>query len=48
MSEKSNIGFVRFMAIVSNYIEYLRYKYGLSFYEVVKECSKELIKKGIS
>ncbi|MFU8653696.1 hypothetical protein [Methanotorris formicicus] len=36
-SEKSNIGFVRFMAIVSNCIEYLRYKYGLSFYEVVKE-----------
>ncbi|MFU8653808.1 hypothetical protein [Methanotorris formicicus] len=30
-SEKSNIGFVRFMAIVSNCIEYLRYKYGLSF-----------------
>ncbi|EHP85758.1 hypothetical protein MetfoDRAFT_1240 [Methanotorris formicicus Mc-S-70] len=46
-SEKSNIGFVRFMAIVSNCIEYLRYKYGLSFYEVIKECSKELIKKGI-
>jgi hypothetical protein len=47
-SEKSNIGFVRFIAMVSNCIEYLSYKYGLSFYEVVKECSKELIKKGIS
>jgi hypothetical protein len=47
-SEKSNIGFVRFMAVVSNCIEYLSHKYGLSFYEVVKECSKELIKKGIS
>jgi len=47
-SEKSNIGFVRFMAIVHNCIEYLSYKYGLSFYDVVKECSKELIKKGLS
>jgi len=46
-SEKSNIGFIRFMAIVSNCIEYLSYKYGLSFYKVVKECSKELIKKGL-
>jgi len=35
------------MAIVSNCIEYLSYKYGLSFYKVVKECSKELIKKGL-
>ena len=39
-SEKSNIGFVRFIAIDSNCIEYLSYKYGLSFYKVVKECSK--------
>jgi hypothetical protein len=48
ISEKSNIGFVRFMAVVSNCIEYLIYKYGLSFYEIVKKCGKELIKKGIS
>ena len=34
------------MAIVSNCIEYLSYKYGLSFYKVVNECSKEPIKKG--
>ena len=47
-SEKSNIGFVRFMAVVSNCIEYLSHKYGLSFHEVVKECSKGLIKKRIS
>ena len=47
ISKKSNIGFVRFIAIVSNCIEYLSYKYGLSFYEVIKECSNELIKKGI-
>jgi len=47
-SEKSNIGFVTFMAIVSNCIEYLSYKYRLSFYKVVKECSRKLIKKGIS
>ncbi|EHP84226.1 hypothetical protein, partial [Methanotorris formicicus] len=47
-SEKSNIGFVRFIAMVSNCIEYLSHKYGLSFYEVIKECSKELIRKGFS
>ncbi|ADG12702.1 hypothetical protein Metin_0032 [Methanocaldococcus infernus ME] len=47
-SKKSNIEFVRFMVMVSNCIEYLSQKYGLSFYEVIKECSKELIKKGIS
>ncbi|WP_421078567.1 hypothetical protein Mjas_06225 [Methanothermococcus sp. Ax23] len=47
-SEKSNIGFIRFMAVVSNCIEYLSYNYGLSFYEIVKKCGKELIKKGIS
>ncbi|EHP87907.1 hypothetical protein [Methanotorris formicicus] len=47
-SEKSNIGFVRFIAMVSNCIGYLSHKYGLSFYEVIKECSKELIKKGFS
>ena len=46
-SEKSNIGFIRLMAMVSSCIEYLSYKYGLSFYEIVKECCKELIKKGI-
>jgi hypothetical protein len=47
-SEKSNIGFVRFMAVVSNCIEYLSYKHGLSFYGIVKKCDKEPIKKGIS
>nr|WP_232210882.1 hypothetical protein [Methanothermococcus okinawensis] len=46
-SKNSNIGFIRFLAIVSNCIEYLSHKYGLSFYEVVKSCSKELIKRGI-
>ncbi|WP_414739797.1 hypothetical protein ACPB8Q_08010 (plasmid) [Methanocaldococcus indicus] len=43
-SEKSNIGFVRLMGMLFNCIEYLSYKNGISFYKVIKECSKELIK----
>ncbi|XRO76471.1 transposase [Methanocaldococcus sp. 10A] len=47
-SKKSNIGFVRFIAIIYNCIEYLSNKYNLSFYKVINECSKELIKNGLS
>ncbi|EHP83638.1 hypothetical protein MetfoDRAFT_1938, partial [Methanotorris formicicus Mc-S-70] len=36
------------MGMLFNCIEYLGYKNGISFYKVVKECSKELIKKGFS
>ncbi|WP_423793387.1 transposase [Methanocaldococcus indicus] len=46
-SEKSNIGFVRLMGMLFNCIEYLSYKNGISFYKVIKECSKELIKNGL-
>ncbi|XRO77387.1 hypothetical protein ACO3VM_02325 [Methanocaldococcus sp. 10A] len=47
-SKKSNIGFVRFIALIYNCIEYLSNKYDISFYEVIKKCSTELIKNRIS
>jgi len=47
-SEKSNEGFIRLIGMLYNCIEYLSNIYEISFYEVVKECSIELIKNGLS
>lgn len=43
-SEKSNNGFVLLMAVLANCIEYLSYKLGVTFYDVVNLCSVEIIR----
>jgi len=43
-SEKSNNGFVLLMALLSNCIEYLSHKLGVTFYDVVSLCSVEIIR----
>jgi len=43
-SEKSNNGFILLMAVLSNCIEYLSHKLGVTFYDVVSLCSVEIIR----
>ncbi|WP_456328922.1 hypothetical protein [Archaeoglobus sp.] len=43
-SEKSNNGFILLMAALSNCIEYLSYKLGVTFYDLVNLCSVEIWK----
>mgnify|MGYP000085344992 CR=1 FL=1 len=37
------LGFILLMALLSNYIEYLSYKLGVTFYDVVNLCSVEIV-----
>ena len=43
-SERSNKGFVLLMALLSNCIEYLSHKLGVTFYDFVNLCSVEIIR----
>ena len=43
-SERSNNGFILLMAVLSNCIEYLSHKLGVTFYDVVSLCSVEIIR----
>ncbi len=43
-SEKSNNGFILLMAVLSNCIEYLSHKLGVTFYDLVNLCSVEIIR----
>lgn len=42
-SERSNNGFILLMAVLSNCIEYLSRKFGVTFYDVVGMCSVKMI-----
>ena len=42
-SKRSNNGFILLMALLSNCIEYLSHKLGVTFYDVVNLCSVEII-----
>ena len=42
-SEKSNNGFILLMALLSDCIEYLSHKLGVTFYNFVNLCSLEII-----
>jgi len=46
-SKNSNEGFIQLTAILYNCIEYLSNEYNISFYEVIKECSRDLILEGL-
>jgi len=43
-SERSNNGFILLMALLTNCIEYLSHKLGVTFYDVVNLCSVEIIR----
>lgn len=43
-SERSNNGFILLMALLTNCIEYLSHKLGVTFYDVINLCSVEIIR----